>query len=240
MRWQTYNTENIKSMYLFKFLSEKNLFRFLESGNIWFARSDKFGDKMECVTINDLLKPIPDFNEIESRKRKHLISCFHEGNKETLAFWDTYAKTDEERRKFALRFNRDDFIQRIESRRISELSIPPVARLVHGKVKYKNLIGAKAEKLVMNKVKYPAFRKEYVFAYEREYRFDILLKDETEQPGFNFNIGTPDTIPFAIYVNPLLDKKDYKVCLERINSSEYKQKFKMSTLTKWLKPDLWK
>ena len=40
---------------------------------------------------------------------------FHEGNKETLAFWDTYAKTDEERRKYAIRFNREDLISKITS-----------------------------------------------------------------------------------------------------------------------------
>lgn len=240
MKWITYNTENIKSRYLFKFLSEQNLFRFLESGNIWFARSDKFGDKMECVTIRDLKKPVPDFTEIESRKRKHLISCFHEGNKETLAFWDTYAKTDDDRRKYALRFNREDFIQRIESLQSVNPIQQTVSRLVHGKVKYKNLIGKKPEKLTSKKVAYPSFRKEYVFAYEREYRFDILLKKETESEGFNFHIGRPMNIPFAIYVNPLLENKDYMHCLDRINESEFKVKYKMSSLTKWLKPELWK
>ncbi|HEX5155052.1 MAG TPA: hypothetical protein VFW07_26595 [Parafilimonas sp.] len=239
MDWIEYNTEKIKGRYLYKFISEKFLIKFLETGTIWFSRSDKFGDKMECVMIKDLEKKVPDFKEIEARKRKHLISCFHEGNKETLAFWDTYAKTDEERRKYALRFNRKDFKERIELNTVN-ISMTNISKLVHGKVKYKNLIGANNEKLNLQRVQYPAFRKEYVFSYEREYRFDILLKNEMKELGYNYHIGNTNSIPFAILLNPLLDNKDYTKCLKTIQKSNFESKFRLSPLTKWLKPELWK
>ena len=96
MEWEDYNVTNVKGKYLYKFLSEKQLALFLETGNLWFSRADKFGDKMECVMISDLRATKPDFKKIESRKKRHLISCFHEATIETLAFWDTYAKTEEE------------------------------------------------------------------------------------------------------------------------------------------------
>lgn len=240
MEWTHYNTENINSRYLFKFLSEKNLMKFLDDGNLWFARSDMFGDKMECVMIKDLQNPIPDFKKIESRKRKHLISCFHEGNKETLAFWDTYAKTDEDRRKFAIRFNREDLVNLVESNSLEDISISNISNLIHGKVRYKNLIGASNAKLESKKVRYPAFRKEYVFAYEKEYRFDILLQHESELIGHNLKIGEPIDIDFSIFVNPLLESQDYISCLKRIKESKFKNKLKLSTLTKWLRPELWK
>jgi|SRR5665647_260330 len=240
MEWKHYNTENIKSRYLFKFLSEKHLMMFLETGNIWFSRSDKFGDKMECVMIKDLQKPIPDFKEIEYRKRRHLISCFHEGNKETLAFWDSYTKTDEDRRKYALRLNRQDLVKLIESSSLEDSSIPIISNLVHGKVKYKNLIGANITKLEGKKVKYPAFRKEYVFAYEKEYRFDIILQQESKIIGYNLKIGDTMDIDFSIFVNPLLENQDYISCLKKIRQSKFENKLKLSTLTKWLKPELWK
>jgi hypothetical protein len=86
----------------------------MTTGNIWLARSDLFGDKMECVMIKDLAEAKPNFKEIENRKKRHLIACFHEGNKETLAFWDTYAKIDADRRKYALRFDRKHLIGLIE------------------------------------------------------------------------------------------------------------------------------
>lgn len=238
MKWRSYNTDNINSKYLYKFLSEGNLKKILETGNVWFSRSDKFGDKMECVMIKDLLKTPPDFKEIELRKRKHLISCFHEGNKETLAFWDTYAKTDADRRKYALRFNREDLVHRIES---FKNDYPrSCVNLVHGKVKYLNLIGASNQKLGEKTVKHSAFRKEYAFAYEREYRFDIILKEKTEELGFDLNIGNTKKMDFAIFVNPLLENDDYIDCISKIDEFGFKDKFEASTLTKWLKPELWK
>ena len=240
MEWKQYNTEKIKSRYLFKFLSEKNLMKFLHTGNIWFSRSDKFGDKMECVMISDLTKKIPDFQEIEARKRRHIISCFHEGNKETLAFWDTYSEKEEDRRKYALRFNREDFIDRIEPILLADNSIQNIVTMVHGKVKYKNLIGVNSTRLQENKVKYSAFRKEYAFAYEREYRFDILLADEFKDLGFNLKIGNPSEIDFSILVNPLLKNSDYINCLETLKKTDFAKKFKKSILTRWLKPELWK
>ena len=54
MNWTTFNTENIKSKYLFKFLSETNLNKFLSTGNIWFSRADKFGDKIIEKTGDNL------------------------------------------------------------------------------------------------------------------------------------------------------------------------------------------
>lgn len=238
MKWTSYNTDKVNSKYLYKFLSEENLKRFLQTGNIWFSRSDKFGDKMECVMIKDLLKSPPDFEGIEARKRKHLISCFHEGNKETLAFWDTYAKTDADRRKYALRFDREDLIQLIKSTK----TVYPQScvRLVHGKVKYLNLIGSTNAKLEGKTVTYSAFRKEYVFNYEREYRFDIILKEETKDLGFNLKIGNPENINFVIFVNPLLENIDYMDCISIIDESRFIEKFEESTLAKWLKPELWK
>lgn len=240
MNWKPYNTENNKSRFLYKFLSERNLIRFLQTGSIWFSRSDKFGDKMECVMIKDLFKSPPDFKEIEARKRRHFISCFHEGNKETLAFWDTYAKTDEERRKYAIRFNREDLISKITSNKQDLASFQNISHLVHGRVKYKNLIGASNQKLESKTVKYTAFRKEYVFAYEREYRFDIALKEESSDLGINIHVGNPELIDFSISVNPLLESIDYIDCVSTIDQVGFSGKFQESALAKWLKPELWK
>lgn len=240
MEWHTFNNKNIKSKFLFKFLSEKYLIEFIRTGNLWFSRSDKFGDKMECVTIKDLLrKPRPDFNEIEKRKKRHLISCFHEGNKETLAFWDTYARVDKERRKYALRFNREELVSIIEGK-TNLKSIPKdTVALTHGKVVYKNLINSTKLELKAKTVPHVAFRKEYVFAYEKEYRFDILLKGESRLPGHNLYLGETQNIPFKILVNPLLENNEYKDCIQKIKSINQYDRYSESPLTKWLKPEMW-
>src|SRR6185369_5536509 len=105
MMWNSYHTKEITETYLFKFLPKKRLFDFFETGSIWFSRADKFGDKMECVRIDDLLVKQPDYKSIEERKKKFLISCWHLANNESLAFWDTYTDNSDNRKNFALRFN---------------------------------------------------------------------------------------------------------------------------------------
>jgi len=236
MTWEAYDANGVEGKYLFKFLSEDNLQRFLKTGNIWFARSDKFGDKMECLSINDFTGTSFRIPDIKVRQKKHLISCFHVSTHESLAFWDTYAKTDKERRKYALRFVKNDFINLIK-----ESTSPTPANLkksIYGNVKYKNLISADAGKLLKVKMKYPSFRKDAVFSYEKEFRFVLQLNSESATEGFNFYIGDPHKISFHILVNPLLTMTDFKTSLRFVLSSGFKDKFGLSKLTKWVKPEL--
>ena len=194
---------------------------------------------MECVGINDLIKDRPNFRKIEDRKKRHLISCFHVGNKETLAFWDTFSDSESNRRKYAIRFNREYFVKLVESTKIADTLIPKIEKIVHGKVKYKNLINVEKTELSKKKVKYLAFRKEFVFAYEREYRFVIKLKTRFEQEGIALNVGFSKSTEFAILVNPLLQKEDYLKCQQLITDKGFSNKLEPSSLAKWLKPELW-
>ncbi len=59
MAWSSYHASAATEQYLYRFLSKHNLERFLETGSIWFLRADIFGDKMECVSIADLLDDKP-------------------------------------------------------------------------------------------------------------------------------------------------------------------------------------
>lgn len=240
MDWIAYNTEAIKGKYLYRFVNEENLLRFLNTGKLWFARADQFGDKMECVMIKDLKDDRPNLTAIEKRKRKHLICCMHEANNESLAFWDTHAVEDKLRRKYALRFDRHDLVELISNSNYPDNISNIIGDQIHGKVRYKNLINTAKDKLLNKTVKYPVFRKEYAFSYEREYRFVFRLTKEFENLGIGLKIGMVNDIPFKILVNPLLDNKEYLNCLKKIESANASSKFKASALTKWLKPELWK
>lgn len=240
LNWQSYNTKSIKGRYLFRFLSERRLEQFLETGDLWFSRSDKFGDKMECVRLKDLTSlPKPNFNEIENRKQKHLICCFHESTKESLALWDTHFTKEHERRKYALMFERSQLVSLVNKLPFAVLSSDNVIGLTHGKVRYKTLIGNSKKKLLEKTIKHVAFRKETAFAYEREYRFDILLRAKFNAEGIAYNIGVPEKMAFKILVNPLLKKDEYNQSIKRLNEMKFDNKFKESALAKWLKPDLW-
>ena len=111
LQWNTYHTRDLEEKYHYKFLSEQWLAEFLQTGNIWFSRADQFGDKMECVRISDLINQNPDYEAIEKRKRKFLISCWHLADNESIAFWDTYSEYPENRRNYAIRFKRTQLQQ---------------------------------------------------------------------------------------------------------------------------------
>jgi hypothetical protein len=240
MSWISYNLEDVKGKYLYRFVTEENLMRFLKSGDLWFARADKFGDKMECVMIKDLMEAKPNFPAIEKRKKRHLICCLHEANNESLAFWDTHAVEDKHRRKYAIRFEREALVELVSKAEPPVFISNVIGDKIHGKIRYKNLINKSRDRLLEKTVKYPVFRKEFAFAYEREYRFVFRLTSECETDGFGLNLGIVKNLPFNVLVNPLLENKEYINCLKKIKGTAAHPKFKQSALAKWLKPELWK
>ena len=211
--------------------------KFLESGDMWFSRADKFGDKMECILINDLQKDRPDFKQIENRKKKTLISCWHLADEESLAMWDSYSKTKDERRVCAIRFKRNDLNKLVKGATPSIIYQAKVKRYIHGKVVYRDLLTSK--ELDKKKVKFNAFRKETAFKYESEYRFVIQLNDEFNKSGFNYSIGDPVILPFKILINPLLPSESYNKLKEAFLKGPHSSKAQDSKLAKWLKPELW-
>jgi hypothetical protein len=232
--WIPYRENARSGDYLFRFLSHENLQRFLNTGHLWFARGDSFGDKMECVSVSDFKSNAFDLATMQVRQRSHFISCWHLNTHESLAFWDTYADTPASRRKYAIRFKREDLINLVKS------SACPtgVNSRIYGNLIYKNLISADATTLLQSKVKYASFRKDKVFAYEQEFRFVLYSTQSKPEKGLNVYIGKPAALPFRILINPLLSNNDFKQAVRFLNSSNFKDKVAFSKLTKWLNPQL--
>ena len=239
MSWKSYHTADLRDKYLFKFLTLEHLNDFVKTGSIWFSRATVFGDKMECVRIAELKKAKPNFDAIEERKKRFLISCWHRANKESLALWDAYSETKEKRRTVALRFNRLDLTSLLCNAKARNDTFFYKTKWIHGKVLYKNLINASEESLTKSVLKHPSFRKESAFEYENEYRFVIELTQPTLKEGYAYNIGNPKTLPFNILINPLLNKEEYLNLKKTIIDSGFIKNLKDSALTKWLKPELW-
>jgi len=237
MDWVNNSITDDKGKYLYKFLSKKHLELFLNSGSIWFSRADKFGDKLECVTIQDLKKEKIDIKKVKQIQRQHLIACFHEATNETLAFWDTYSQNEDERRVFALKFQLDEFCKKIIDANIP-IESHKIKKRIHGKVIYKNLLSTKKETLEEKKVKYISLRKEYAFKYEREYRFVIKTKDQFDENGINIHLGNITTQVFEILVNPLLENEPYFKLLDYLKEKDVFDKFSLTKITKFFKPEL--
>jgi hypothetical protein len=236
MKWISYHTKSASEKFLFRFLSLRHINKFLESGNLWFSRSDTFGDKMECVLISDLEKDSPDFKSIEKRKRKTLINCWHLADEESLAMWDTYSKTEDERRVCAIRFKRNDLNKLIKLASTTFFD-KEIKRKIHGRVVYKDLLAP--GEVEDKKVKFHAFRKERAFKYETEYRFVIQLRREFEKEGLYYPLGDPRELPFKILINPLLESDRYSQLKGLLLKGIHSKKVQDSQLAKWLKPELW-
>jgi len=236
MKWNKYRVDNIKKEYLFKFLSEENINRFLDTGDIWFSRADRFGDKMECVRVSDLKRDPVDENKIESRKKRTLISCWHLTDDESLAMWDTYSKTKLERKVCAIRFSVKHLNELIKSTS-PDFSAAKLKRNVYGRIVYRNISSFKD--LDTKKVKYSAFRKEKAFQYESEYRYVTQLNGEFHAEGLNYKLGKPSGLSFNILINPLLSKDDYSRLMSKFLNGNHSSKVKESHLVNWVKPAEW-
>lgn len=234
MKWESYNTSNIRKRYLYRFLSLNHTKTFLTTGNIWFARADQFGDKMECVRISDLIGARPNIEQIEATKKKHLISCWHLADNESLALWDT-SHQGANRRVCSIRFGVEDLKELITTQVTSLWKLKP-KKLIHGRVQYKNLISPKAS--AQATVKFSAFRKEQAFKYESEYRYMIQLHESANELGLNYSLQGHWLDKVHVIVNPLLTKTEYfnvKTELAPLSPNGIHN----STLAKWLKPELW-
>jgi hypothetical protein len=237
--WKPYNSLKHKEKYLFKFLSKKHLVDFIGNNDIWFSRADQFGDKMECVHISDLLLDKPNYSEIEKRKRKYLISCWHHADRETLAFWDTHSKNSEERRIVALRFKKDILIQLFRDWFYMNNSFYIKSEFIHGRVRYGDLINPHKDVLINYRIKHPAFRKEGAFGYESEYRFVIKLVMEHSDLGYKYNLRHLSIKDFDILINPLLSKIEYLNIKQELIDLGVEESIKPSALFKWLNPEEW-
>ncbi|RIV42469.1 DUF2971 domain-containing protein [Flagellimonas pelagia] len=235
--WKAYNTSNPKSKYLLRFLSEEKLNLFLKSGSIWFPRAIDFGDPLECITAHDLKSYGIDFKKVDSRKKKYLVSCWHEATYESVAMWDTYSVSKEGRRRYAIRFKKDQLIQYVTSTSSSKYPNIKIDEFMHGSVRYKNMITQSPDLSQQNLMKRSVFRKEYAFKYEKEFRFVIRLHNEAEK-GFALKIGNIDNLQFDILVNPLLPDNEYIEAKDSAPAITYKNKVIDSRLAKWFKPHL--
>jgi hypothetical protein len=233
MNWKPYHTEGLKKKHLLKFVPFKRLKDFIKSGEIWFSRADEFGDKMECIKISDFQNSSFNYKQLKERQKKILISCWHLADTESVAMWDTHSKKEEERKNFAIRFERNTLTELINNSLTSKNSLSPSYELIHGKVQYKNLINYKENRLSKAKIKYAAFRKENAFNYESEYRF--VLKDikKHTSKGLGYIIGNPKDLTFDILINPLLKSELANKFKNEIHELGFDKNIKESQLNMW-------
>ena len=104
-------------------------------------------------------------------------------------------------------------------------------------MRYKNLLRKDNE---ANRMRMVAFRKEYSFKYENEFRFVVQSNNSFSKEGYTLCIGETSKLNFSIMINPLLNQEEYNKNLDFLKSNNIGSvKHKDSALVRWLKPSQW-
>lgn len=227
MKWEN-NYKQREGNKLYRFLGRNHLFDFLETGNIWFSRADRFLDKMECASLEDLKRG--NTAQIRQKQKKFLINCWHLASKDSLAMWSTYSSKWDSQRVGAICFNPGTLFQYLETAPV-KLETLDARRFIMGKVKYKALLDERNPK--NTSVKYVAIRKENAFTYEQEFRFCIHLNYQFPQKGLAYSLGSPMELEFGIVINPLLPKKEKNIIIGKIKEMAFCERIEKSCLENW-------
>jgi hypothetical protein len=234
--WKTYHTIDITHKYLYRFFTLHFLEDFLATGDIYFARADRFLDEMECAHIQDLIDPTRT-HLVEKRKKMYLMSCWHLANEESFALWNQNHALGLERRVVAVRFKRTDLLRYFKSSMVPHFGFYYKTNFYMGKVSYFPLAGATVQTLEKSRIHYPFFRKDSSFSFESEFRFVIEYdKDCKEAPQeYRFRLGEPSSLEFDLLLNPALPQLERTGILTAIRKYNLENRVKLASLQGWIK-----
>jgi hypothetical protein len=194
---------------------------------------------MECARIADLLDPSGN-DRNEDRKKRYLVSCWNLADHESMALWNQFHASGQERRKVAIRFKRSELLYLVNSNYFPNQRYYYKTKYHYGKVIYFRLAGANAESLEKAKILFPFFRKEKAFEFEREFRFVIEFHpDNRSGPiGDGYWLGEAQFLDFEIIINPTLSTDDQFKTQQAIKDLGFGEKIKKSDLQNWVKQQL--
>ena len=262
MNWETYHTKEIQQKYVYRYLTLEKLIDFLETGELYLTRLDKFEDNLENIIpydINELKvrsglteKPqnanpnIPEhhWDKLINDSRNALINLQEKlKTEQKYRFVSCWILSDVEsfamwdiygKAGFALRFERKYFQKLIKD------SIPlqkgltnKIDLLVAGKVTYQNFDNL-TFKEKESKLRFSVFRKHLSFNHESEYRVVGFMKEILDASGLRFKLPELKELQFDIIANPRLNTFQFDKYKGIISKYTEKQQLTESQLKIWL------
>lgn len=260
MKWEIYNTRDIKEKYLYRYVTIEKLVDFLNSNSIYLSRLDTFEDCFEGIQPFDLNllnslyteKPHDVSNEISEEMWNVMIEegrkSFNElqfkiicnQKKKIVSCWilsdvESFGMWDTYGKSgFAIRFEHKDFQRLIrESINIQEYPTNLIDLLVAGEVQYQNF-----DNLLINEqeslMKYSEFRKHLSFKHESEYRIVGFSNKLTDKNGVRFKLSNFGKLNFEIIANPRLSQFQIQQFQNIISNYSKKYVLRKSELKTWL------
>lgn len=262
MNWDTYHTIEIKEKYVFRYLTLEKLVDFLETGELFLSRLDKFEDNLENISPYEIYelkmrsglieKPqnanpnIPEhhWDKLISDSRNSLIQL-QENLKmqQKYRFVSCWILSDVEsfamwdiygKSGFAIRFEREYFQELIKISIPNQTGITKkIDLLVAGKVTYQNF-----DEIIFkeeeSKLRFSVYRKHQSFEHEREYRIVAFMNEILDVSGLRYKLPSLKDIRFDIIANPRLDTFQFDKYKEIISKFTTTQKLTESQLKIWL------
>ncbi|MEO0507679.1 MAG: DUF2971 domain-containing protein [Bacteroidota bacterium] len=262
MKWTTYHTEGIKRKYIYRYLTLEKLVDFLDTGELFLTRLDKFEDNLESIEpydINELKiqsglteKPqnanpnIPEhqWDELIKNSRAGLIQIQKKLQiKQKHRFVSCWILNDVEsfamwdiygKSGFAIRFERSYFQKLIEDcMEIQKGKTKEIDLLVAGKVVYQNFDDMFFQE-EESLLRFSAFRKHLSFNHENEYRIVGFMKEILNVPGLRYKLPDIENLEFDIIANPRLDGFQFDKYQGILGKYSQKHRLTESELKIWL------
>lgn len=262
MKWDTYHTDGIKQKYVYRYLTLEKLVDFLETGELFLARLDKFEDNLENISpydINELKvrsgltenpqdanSNIPDHQwaELIRKSRSGLVQIQKklqiEQKHRFVSCWilndvESFAMWDIYGKSgFAIRFERAYFQELIRtSRNNQQGTTNKIDLLVAGKVKYQNFDDM-ISKEKESLLKFSVFRKHLSFNHESEYRIVGFVKEILKTSGLRYKLPNLESLKFDIIANPRLDSFQFDKYKGILKKYSQKHPLTESELKIWL------
>lgn len=262
MNWDTYHTKPIKQKYVYRYLTLEKLVDFLETGELFLSRLDKFEDNLENISpydINELRvrselteKPqnanpnIPDHQWaqliknsrtglVQIQKKLHFEQKHRFVNCWILNDVESFAMWDIYGKSgFVIRFERDYFQELIKSSKENQTgTTSQIDLLVVGKVEYQNF-DSMTFKEKESKLKFSVFRKHLSFYHENEYRIVGFMNEIFDTSGLRYKLPNLEFLKFDIIANPRLDNFQFDKYKGILSKYSEKHPLKESELKIWL------
>lgn len=238
MHWNTFHTKGIREKYVYRYLTLEKLVDFLETGELFLTRLDKFEDNLENISpydINELRirsgltsKPananpnIPEnqWDQLIKGNRAQLSTIqakLHKQQKHRfVSCWilnnvESFAMWDiYGKAGFAIRFERKYFQKLIKnSMKLQSNPTNKIDLLMVGKVKYQNFDDM-TFKEKESLLKYSVFRKHLSFYHESEYRIVGFMTEILEHSGLRYKLPNISKLRFDIIANPRLNSFQFE------------------------------
>ena len=219
-----------RGVFLWRYFDLHKFFSFLHNKEIRFTRMDEFEDPMEGIPLRALityeeerdLEIIKDeklsdlildrtkfrklstemqdrIKNIKAIQRSSFISCWFLGNRESMAMWNLYSNPDGVAVKVPIFTLLNHFEK--ESDAFFE---PDISSFYAGKVVYQNFktIDATDESSTVPKI---ALRKDESYEHEKEFRFVIRTKNDSEElDSFTSTIEDLSKLNLKVVCHPLM------------------------------------